>query len=136
MSEIKKKNSKHLYFNLTRRNFIQGATAGAVIVGAPAVLKGLTRRAKAADKGVIRMMFTAPTMIPGDWKQFEKDFSEKGIVFSGYSPDGLLPEIVEITNHPWFLGVQFHPELKSKPFDPHPLFKSFIGAAKEKSRLV
>jgi len=73
MSEIKKKNSKHLYFNLTRRNFIQGATAGAVIVGAPAVLKGLTRRAKAADKGVIRMMFTAPTMIPGDWTQFEKD---------------------------------------------------------------
>ena len=68
--------------------------------------------------------------------KFEKDFSEKGIVFSGYSPDGLLPEIVEITNHPWFLGVQFHPELKSKPFDPHPLFKSFIGAAKEKSRLV
>ena len=73
MSEKKKRTSKHLYFNLTRRNFIQGATAGAAIVGAPAVLQGLTRRAKAAEKGVIRMMFTAPTMIPGDWTQFEKD---------------------------------------------------------------
>ena len=54
---------------------------------------------------------------------------EKGVVFSAFSPDGLLPEILEIPSHPWFVGVQFHPELKSKPFDPHPLFKSFIGAA-------
>ena len=55
----------------------------------------------------------------------------KGIIFSGFSPDGLLPEILEIPSHPWFIGVQFHPELKSKPFEPHPLFKSFIGAALE-----
>ncbi len=67
---------------------------------------------------------------------YEKDLINKGVVFSGYSPDGLLPEIVEISDHPWFIGVQFHPELKSKPFDPHPLFKSFISAAKDKSRLV
>jgi CTP synthase len=60
----------------------------------------------------------------------------RGLVFSGMSPDGLLPEIVEIPDHSWFVGVQFHPELKSKPFDPHPLFTSFIGAAVEKSRLV
>lgn len=60
----------------------------------------------------------------------------KGLVFSGMSPDGKLPEIVEIADHPWFVGVQFHPELKSKPFDPHPLFVSFIRAAVEKSRLV
>lgn len=59
-----------------------------------------------------------------------------GLVFSGMSPDGLLPEIVEIPGHPWFIGVQFHPELKSKPFDPHPLFTSFIRAAVEQSRLV
>ncbi len=59
-----------------------------------------------------------------------------GLRFSGLSPDGLLPEIVEIPDHPWFIGVQFHPELKSRPFDPHPLFKSFIGAAVEQSRLV
>lgn len=58
-----------------------------------------------------------------------------GLVFSGMSPDGLLPEIVEIPDHPWFIGVQFHPELKSKPFDPHPLFTSFIRAAVEQSRL-
>jgi CTP synthase len=59
-----------------------------------------------------------------------------GLVFSGMSPDGLLPEIVEIPDHPWFVGVQFHPELKSKPLDPHPLFTSFIRAAIKQSRLV
>ncbi len=59
-----------------------------------------------------------------------------GLRFSGMSPDGTLPEIVEIPAHPWFVGVQFHPELKSKPFDPHPLFASFIKAAVAQSRLV
>ncbi len=59
-----------------------------------------------------------------------------GLVFSGMSPDGALPEIVERPDHPWFVGVQFHPELKSKPFDPHPLFASFIAAAVRQSRLV
>ncbi|MCC6470233.1 MAG: CTP synthase [Alphaproteobacteria bacterium] len=59
-----------------------------------------------------------------------------GLKFSGMSPDGELPEIVEMPSHPWFVGVQFHPELKSKPFDPHPLFASFIKAAAEQSRLV
>ena len=61
---------------------------------------------------------------------------EKGLMFTGMSPDGILPEIVERPDHPWFLGVQFHPELKSKPFDPHPLFASFIAAAVKQSRLV
>jgi len=66
-----------------------------------------------------------------------RDVLEKGgLVFSGMSPDGQLPEIVERPDHPWFVGVQFHPELKSKPFDPHPLFASFIGAALHQSRLV
>jgi CTP synthase len=59
-----------------------------------------------------------------------------GLRFSGMSPDGELPEIVELPTHPWYVGVQFHPELKSKPTDPHPLFSSFIGAALEQSRLV
>lgn len=59
-----------------------------------------------------------------------------GLKFTGMSPDGRLPEIVEWTDHPWFIGVQFHPELKSKPFNPHPLFKDFVRAAKETSRLV
>jgi CTP synthase len=66
-----------------------------------------------------------------------KDRLEKaGLLFSGMSPDGLLPEIVEIPDHPWFVGVQFHPELKSRPFEPHPLFTSFIKAAVTQSRLV
>ncbi|MFA9201711.1 MAG: CTP synthase [Cypionkella sp.] len=59
-----------------------------------------------------------------------------GLVFSGMSPDGLLPEIVERPDHPWFIGVQFHPELKSKPFAPHPLFAGFVGAALRQARLV
>jgi len=63
-------------------------------------------------------------------------FDKAGLVFSGLSPDGVLPEIVERADHPWFIGVQFHPELKSKPFDPHPLFRSFIEAAKRQSLLV
>ncbi|MDR3515274.1 MAG: CTP synthase [Azospirillaceae bacterium] len=68
------------------------------------------------------------------------DYKERleavGLRFSGLSPDGNLPEIVEIPGHPWFVGVQFHPELKSKPLDPHPLFTSFIRAAIDRSRLV
>ncbi len=63
-------------------------------------------------------------------------FEKAGLVFAGLSPDGVLPEIVERVDHPWFIGVQFHPELKSKPFDPHPLFRSFIEAAKKQSLLV
>jgi CTP synthase len=59
-----------------------------------------------------------------------------GLRFSGMSPDGLLPEIVEIPDHPWFIGVQFHPELRSRPFEPHPLFTDFIRAAVDQSRLV
>ena len=60
----------------------------------------------------------------------------QGLIFSGMSPDGELPEIVERPDHPWFIGVQFHPELKSRPFEPHPLFASFIAAAVRQSRLV
>jgi CTP synthase len=67
---------------------------------------------------------------------YREQLEKAGLTFSGMSPDGMLPEIVEWSDHPWFIGVQFHPELKSKPFDPHPLFKDFIRAAKEMSRLV
>lgn len=67
---------------------------------------------------------------------YKEPLEKGGLIFSGMSPDGLLPEIVERPDHPWFIGVQFHPELKSKPFDPHPLFASFIAAAVEQSRLV
>ncbi|CAK01260.1 CTP synthase [Bartonella tribocorum] len=68
------------------------------------------------------------------------DYKDKleqcGLIFSGMSPDGVLPETIEYVDHPWFIGVQYHPELKSRPFDPHPLFSSFIEAAVEQSRLV
>jgi len=68
--------------------------------------------------------------------RYRNKLEAAGLRFSGLSPDGLLPEIVEFPEHPWFIGVQFHPELKSRPFKPHPLFKSFIGAAVTQSRLV
>ena len=67
---------------------------------------------------------------------YRERLEKAGLLFSGMSPDGLLPETVEYPDHPWFIGVQFHPELKSRPFDPHPLFRSFISAAVEQSRLV
>ena len=67
---------------------------------------------------------------------YRKQLEAHGMVFAGLSPDGELPEIIELKDHPWFVGVQFHTELKSKPFDPHPLFTSFVEAAVEQSRLV
>ncbi|MDO8410248.1 MAG: CTP synthase [Phenylobacterium sp.] len=67
---------------------------------------------------------------------YREAIEQTGLRMTGLSPDGVLPEICERTDHPWFVGVQFHPELKSRPFQPHPLFASFIGAAKERSRLV
>ncbi|WP_299729835.1 CTP synthase [uncultured Tateyamaria sp.] len=68
--------------------------------------------------------------------KYREQLEKAGLKFSGMSPDGRLPEIVEWPDHPWFIGVQFHPELKSKPFAPHPLFEDFVRAAKEVSRLV
>ncbi|MBG0800483.1 CTP synthase [Methylocystis sp. H4A] len=67
---------------------------------------------------------------------YRERLEDCGLLFAGSSPDGLLPETVEIPGHPWFIGVQYHPELKSRPFEPHPLFASFIAAAKAQSRLV
>jgi CTP synthase len=68
--------------------------------------------------------------------RYRARLEEAGVRFCGMSPDGLLPEMIELPDHPWFIGVQFHPELKSRPFEPHPLFASFIAAAVEQSRLV
>jgi len=67
---------------------------------------------------------------------YRERLEKTGLLFSGVSPDGLLPETIEYPDHPWFVGVQYHPELKSRPFEPHPLFASFIEAAVEQSRLV
>jgi CTP synthase len=68
--------------------------------------------------------------------EYREALEKVGFIFSGMSPDGLLPEICERNDHPWFIGVQYHPELKSRPFEPHPLFASFIKAAVEQARLV
>ena len=68
--------------------------------------------------------------------RYRESLEKVGLRFSGMSPDGVLPEIVEFPDHPWFIGVQFHPELKSRPFEPHPLFASFVRAAVDQSRLV
>ena len=78
----------------------------------------------------------APAPLRGQHQLPRARWKRRGLVFSGLSPDGELPEIVEMPDHPWFIGVQFHPELKSKPFEPHPLFTSFVQAAVEQSRLV
>ena len=66
-------------------------------------------------------------------KTLKSKLEKRGLTFSGLSPDGSLPETIELENHPWFIGVQFHPEFKSRPFAPHPLFSSFIKAAKNNS---
>jgi CTP synthase len=95
-----------------------------------------------APNSLARRIYGKPSIIERHRHRYEvnmhyrQPLERAGLMFSGVSPDGLLPEIVELKNHPWFVGVQFHPELKSRPFDPHPLFTSFIGAAVEQSRLV
>ena len=91
---------------------------------------------------VVRSVYGADTISERHRHRYEvntayrDDLEKDGLVFSGMSPDGRLPEIVERPDHPWFIGVQFHPELKSRPFEPHPLFAGFIEAALKQSRLV
>ncbi|MGV6800476.1 MAG: CTP synthase [bacterium] len=90
----------------------------------------------------VRQIYQTDTIFERHRHRFEvnmaigEELEPHGIIFSGTSPDGKLPEIMENTNHPWFIGVQYHPELKSRPFEPHPLFASFIEAALTHSRLV
>lgn len=98
--------------------------------------------AQLADGTKVAEIYGKTTISERHRHRFEVDIAyrdkleQAGLKFSGVSPDGRLPEIVEIPGHPWYIGVQFHPELKSKPFDPHPLFADFIRAALEQSRLV
>ncbi len=98
--------------------------------------------ARLAGNSVVRSLYGTEAISERHRHRYEvnvhyRDALEKGgLVFSGMSPDGQLPEIVERPDHPWFIGVQFHPELKSRPFAPHPLFAGFIGAALDQSRLV
>jgi CTP synthase len=108
---------------------------GTMRLGAyPAVLK--------ADSVVSRAYHGATTISERHRHRYEVNMAYRnalesnGLIFSGVSPDGILPEIVERNDHPWFVGVQYHPELKSRPFEPHPLFADFVRAALVQSRLV
>jgi CTP synthase len=99
--------------------------------------------AKLAEGSLVREMYEGAARIEERHRhryevniQYRNELEATGLRFSGLSPDGVLPEIVEYSDHPWFIGVQYHPELKSKPFSPHPLFKGFIAAAVKQSRLV
>jgi CTP synthase len=120
--------------NELQKRGIEGDLGGTMRLGAyPAILQ---RGSRVAD------IYHATEISERHRHRYEvntayKDrLAQHGMRFSGMSPDGLLPEIIEYDDHPWFIGVQFHPELKSRPFAPHPLFSSFIGAAVEQSRLV
>jgi CTP synthase len=117
-----------------QRREAEGELGGTMRLGAyEAVLAG---------NSVVHSIYGAGTISERHRHRYEVNAHYKsalesgGLIFSGMSPDGELPEIVERPDHPWFIGVQFHPELKSKPFDPHPLFASFIEAAVKQSRLV
>ncbi|MEO6247193.1 MAG: CTP synthase [Sphingomicrobium sp.] len=120
--------------------------------------KGLEQRAAGGDLGGTMRLGAYPATLGGNSKvasiygtteiserhrhryevntHYREPLEAGGLIFSGTSPDGTLPEIVERPDHPWFIGVQFHPELKSRPFNPHPLFAGFIAAALKQSRLV
>ena len=100
-------------------------------------------RADLAEGSLVRAMYGGAAQIQERHRHryevnvgYRETLEDAGLMFTGMSPDGLLPEIVERPDHPWFVGVQYHPELKSKPFEPHPLFKGFIAAAVKQARLV
>jgi CTP synthase len=116
------------------RRYAGGDLGGTMRLGAfPAALK---------DGSRVREIYGAPQIQERHRHRYEVNIAWReqleaaGLIFSGLSPDGVLPEIVEYADHPWFIGVQFHPEYKSRPFEPHPLFASFVAAAIEHSRLV
>ena len=120
--------------NETETRAVNGNMGGTMRLGAyPCIMKSGSLAEKVYASGSIHERHRHRYEVNINYQQ---QLEKSGLVFSGLSPDGKLPEIVERKDHPWFIGVQFHPELKSKPFDPHPLFKSFIGAAVTQSRDV
>jgi CTP synthase len=124
----------------TRGNEVEKRSAGGDLGG---TMRLGAYVARLAEGSLVREVYgDAPEISERHRHRFEVNVTYRdrledvGLRFAGMSPDGLLPEIVERPEHPWFIGVQFHPELKSKPFEPHPLFKGFIGAAVKQARLV
>jgi CTP synthase len=121
--------------NLVERRVADGDLGGTMRLGA--------YPARLAEESLVREVYGGAAEIQERHRHryevnvnYKDRLEQVGLRFSGLSPDGSLPEIVERPDHPWFIGVQFHPELKSKPFDPHPLFRGFIGAAVRQARLV
>ena len=120
--------------NMLERREVDGDLGGTMRLGAyEAVLDPESRVAQIYGTSLISERHRHRYEINIGYKD---TLEEAGLCFSGLSPDGMLPEIVELPDHPWFIGVQFHPELKSKPFEPHPLYTSFVRAALDQSRLV
>ncbi len=120
--------------NALERRLAQGDMGGTMRLGAyPAILKKETHIAAIYGDTEISERHRHRYEVNIDYMQ---RLEAAGLCFSGMSPDNLLPETIEFPGHPWFIGVQYHPELKSRPFEPHPLFASFIAAAVEQSRLV
>ncbi len=120
--------------NMLEKRSLAGDLGGTMRLGAyPAHLKEGTRIARIYGKLDISERHRHRYEVNVDYKG---RLEEAGLVFSGMSPDGVLPETIEYEDHPWFIGVQYHPELKSRPLEPHPLFSSFVAAALEQSRLV
>ena len=120
--------------NALEKRKIAGNMGGTMRLGAyDAVLKEGTKIAEIYGSNIISERHRHRYEVNSDYMA---KLEKTGLVFSGMSPDGLLPETIEYRDHPWFIAVQYHPELKSRPFEPHPLFASFIAAAIEQSRLV
>ncbi len=120
--------------NMLEKRAANADLGGTMRLGAfPAVLKPGTRIADIYGNTEISERHRHRYEVNHDYKNV---MEEHGLVFSGMSPDGVLPETIEYADHPWFIGVQYHPELKSRPLAPHPLFASFVEAALERSRLV
>ncbi len=120
--------------NMLEKRAANADLGGTMRLGAfPAVLKSGTRIADIYGSTEISERHRHRYEVNHDYKNV---LEEHGLVFSGMSPDGVLPETIEYADHPWFIGVQYHPELKSRPLAPHPLFASFVEAALERSRLV
>ncbi|MBU8546871.1 MULTISPECIES: CTP synthase [Roseomonadaceae] len=124
----------------TRGNQVETRTAGGDLGG---TMRLGSYVAKLAEGSLVRGVYDGAAEVTERHRHrfevnvgYRERLEEVGMRFAGMSPDGSLPEIVEIPDHPWFIGVQFHPELKSKPFEPHPLFKGFIAAAVRQARLV
>ena len=117
---------------------------GKLIKGTDKFLGGTMRlglyEAKLRHNSMINKIYKSKSIFERHRHRYEvnnlhiNNFEKKGMIFSGMSPDNKLPEIIELNNHPWFIGVQFHPEFKSRPLTPHPLFSSFIKAAKINSK--